>query len=133
MKRVGIDTNVLLRLIVNDDTQQQDAVLKFGRKLGNDLHGYVPVICLIEMDWALRSQYGYKRDARIAAIRAILRLRFVDIESEDAVVNALSAVEEGADFADAVIAHQCLDAGCDAVVTFDKKAAQKIPIMEMLS
>ena len=41
MKRVGIDTNMLLRLIVNDDPEQRQIVTSFGAKLNQEYRGVV--------------------------------------------------------------------------------------------
>ena len=61
MKRVGIDTNVLLRLFVDDDPEQRKIVTNFGSKLNQEYRGVVTLVSLVEMDWALRSQYGFDR------------------------------------------------------------------------
>ncbi len=134
MIKVGIDTNVLLRLLVNDNPSQRKAVLKFGEGIGRDHSGYVAVISLVEMDWALRKQYGFTKQQSVDAIRRITRIRGIEVQSFDAVDRALSGVENAAgDFADLLIVHLCLDAGCNHIVSLDKKAAAKIPVVELLS
>lgn len=131
--KVGIDTNVLLRLLVNDNPGQRQAVLKFGERLGKDYDGFVTLISLVEMDWALRKQYGYTKQESVEAIRRIVRIRGVEVQAPDAVVRTLQGVEDGnGEFADIMISHLCLDAGCDHVVTLDRKAASRIPVMELL-
>lgn len=134
MIKVGIDTNVLLRLLVDDDPEQRDAVLSFGKKLGEDYSGYITLISLVEMDWALRKQYGYSKLQSASALQKITQLRGVEVQCPDAVVRAIHGIDNGiGDFADLLIAHLCLDAGCNHVVTLDRKAAAKIPVMELLS
>lgn len=134
MIKVGIDTNVLLRLLVNDDPAQRKAVLSFGKGLGENYSGFITLISLVEIDWALRKQYGYSKPESVSALQKITQLRGVEIQSADAIVRAIHGVETGAgDFADVLIAHLCLDEGCSHVVTLDKKAAAKIPVMELLS
>ncbi len=133
MIKVGIDTNVLLRLLVDDDERQRAAVLKFGAGIGTAYSGFITVVSLIEIDWALRTRYGFARRDSVAAIRRLLRLRGVEIQSAEAVVRSLAGVDDGnGDFADLMIAHLSLHAGCDRIVTLDKKAASKIPVMELL-
>jgi len=133
VRKAGIDTNVLLRLLINDNPAQHQAVLKFGKALGKEYSGFVPAICLVEMNWALRKQYGFTKQQSVDAIRKITRIRAIEIQSADAVERALRGVEGGdGEFADLLIAHLCLDAGCDRVVTLDKKAATKIPVAELL-
>lgn len=134
MRKAGIDTNVLLRLLINDNAAQHQAVLKFGKGLGKDYSGFVPAICLVEMNWALRQQYGFTKQQSIEAIRRITRIRGLEVQSQDSVERALRGVESGdGEFADLLIVQLCLDVGCDQVVTLDKKAAAKIPIAELLS
>lgn len=134
MKKLGIDTNVLLRLLVDDDPAQREVVLSFGKGLGGSYSGFVTLISLVEMDWALRKQYGYSKLQSASALQKIMQIRGVEIQSSDAVIRAIHGVENGnGDFADVLITQLCLDAGCNHVVTLDKKAAAKIPVMELLS
>jgi predicted nucleic-acid-binding protein len=134
MKRVGIDTNVLLRLIVNDDPEQRQIVTSFGAKLNREYRGIVTLVSLIEMDWALRSQYGFNRRQSIEAIRNIMQIRGVELESHDVVARALLIVDaESADLADALISGRAAELDCQWTVTLDRKAAKKIPGMELLT
>jgi predicted nucleic-acid-binding protein len=134
MKKVGIDTNVLLRLLIDDNPVQRKAVLEFGQGIGRDYSGYVTVICLVEMDWALRKQYGFAKGDSVKAIHRIIRIRGIEVQAREAVDYALAGVENGnGDFADLLIAHLCLDAGCDHVVSLDKRAAAKIPVIELIA
>jgi predicted nucleic-acid-binding protein len=119
---------------VDDDPGQRAAVLSFGAGLGASHSGYITLISMVEMDWALRKQYGYHRHQSASAMQKISQLRGVELQSPDAVVRAIRGVENGdGDFADLLIAHLCLDAECNHVVTLDRKAAAKIPVMELLA
>jgi predicted nucleic-acid-binding protein len=134
MKRVGIDTNVLLRLLVDDDPDQRTIVTNFGSKLNQEYRGVVTLVSLVEMDWALRSQYGYERRESMSAIRKVTQIRGVEIECHDVVVRALLIVEtDNADFADALISGRAADLGCEWTATLDRKAAKKIPSMVLLN
>lgn len=133
MKRIGIDTNVMLRLLVNDDPEQRAAALAFGSKLNVDYVGVVSLISLVEMDWALRTQYRYRRRESIEAISKIISIRGVEIENHDVVVRALRLVEaQNTDFADALICFSLAKLDCEKTVTFDQKAARFVPGMELL-
>jgi predicted nucleic-acid-binding protein len=133
VKSVGIDTNILLRLIVNDDPVQRQLVLNFGSLLNVDYRGFVSLLNLVEMDWALCSQYGFSRRQSLESIRKITQLRGVDVESHQAVKRALNLAEDrNTDFADALIAGQAAENGCSVTFTLDKRAAARIPGMEML-
>ena len=134
MRFVGIDTNILLRLIVNDDEAQRAQVLKFGSQLNKDYQGFVSLVTLLEMDWALTSQYGYSRRQSAEAIHNLARIRGIEIEKQPVAIRALIMAEErNADFADALIAELAREAGCEVTMTLDRKAASRIPGMELLA
>ena len=133
MNSVGIDTNILLRLIVDDDERQREAVVRFGAKLNKELRGLITLVSLLETDWALRRRYGYTRRESIGAIRRLTGIRGVEVERHDVVVRAMHLVDlKNVDFADALLAGCAIEAGCDRVFTLDKKAAEAIPAMELL-
>ncbi|SES33604.1 type II toxin-antitoxin system VapC family toxin [Rhizobium sp. NFR03] len=133
MRQYDIDTNVILRLIVNDDAEQRRLAVQLSEQLGNAFVGHLTLITLIELDWALRSRYGYVRADVVAAVNALLRVRGLSIESHDLVVSALKLMRGKSDFADVLIALKCRDAGCEKTVTFDQTAARLIPGMELLA
>ncbi|KQS64563.1 hypothetical protein ASG39_11470 [Rhizobium sp. Leaf371] len=133
MRRCGIDTNVILRLIVNDDAEQRRLALRFSEQMGDTFVGHLTLITLIELDWALRSRYGYSRADVAEAIGKLLRVRGLSVESHDLVVFALKLMRGKSDFADVLIALKCREAGCEKTVTFDRTAASLIPGMELLA
>jgi len=107
VNKYGIDTNILLRLIVDDDPVQRRLVLAFGAKLNKEYFGFVTLVSLVELDWALRTQYSYSRKQCFEAISSIVRIRGVQIESHDVVVLALSQMRtDNVDFSDAIISGQ---------------------------
>lgn len=133
MIAVGIDTNILLRLIVDDDDEQRRIVLDFGARLNREYRGLITLVALLEVDWALRSQFGFSRRNAVDAIRRLTRIRGVDVESHDTVVRSLLHVEDrGADFADALIAERSRELGCARTMTLDVRATKRIPLMEQL-
>ncbi|MCV9998518.1 type II toxin-antitoxin system VapC family toxin [Pararhizobium sp. YC-54] len=134
MKTFGLDTNIVLRLIVDDDPDQRRAALTFGAGLGREHNAFLSLISLVELDWALRSQYGFQKTDVATAIGKLLHTRGLTVEQHSTVIQALRLVEiHNADFADTLIACRSLDEGCVSVKTFDKKAAGKIPGMELLA
>ncbi|WJR65659.1 type II toxin-antitoxin system VapC family toxin [Neorhizobium sp. CSC1952] len=134
MMMLGLDTNVILRTLVGDNPQQVTAAAEFGKRLGREYTAFVTLISLLELDWALRSQYGFKKKEVVLAIGKLLRTRGLVIESHALVVAALWQVENtNVDFADALIAARSLEEGCKSIKTFDKKAASRLPGMELLA
>lgn len=134
MRPVGLDTNLLLRMVLNDDPDQRAKALAFGKTLTPDSPGHVSLLVLVEFNWALLSRYRQPKPAVLATIRKLLRARTLVFESHEAVVRALELAERpGVDFSDALIAEHNRTQGCSRTVTFDRDAARLIPIMELLA
>ena len=134
MTLVGLDTNIIIRLLTNDDPDQRRSALHFAAGLGKEYLAFLPLICVVELDWALRSQLGYTRQDASNAISKLLRVRGLTVEHHDLVLKALRQVaQNNADFADALIAARSIEEGCISVKTFDKRAASRVPGMELLA
>jgi predicted nucleic-acid-binding protein len=134
MTLLGLDANIVIRLLTNDDPDQRRLALRFAEGLGKDYLAFLPLICVLELDWALRSQLGYGRREASTAIAKLLQVRGLTVESHNLVVKALRQVDQkNADFADALIAARSLQEGCTSVKTFDKRAASRVPGMELLA
>lgn len=131
---IGIDTNVLLRMVLNDDAEQQAKAIVFGNRLSEDSPGFVSLIVLVEFSWALISRYGLSKNEVLAAVQRLLKVKTLVFEDFDAIVVALetSALPQ-ADFADALIAEHNRNLGCSHTVTFDQRAAKSVAGMELLA
>lgn len=130
---IGIDTNVLVRLIVADDPRQASSAREFIRQhCTADDPGLVSNIALAELSWTLARAYGCTRDQVAAAIEQILETVQLKVESAGDVIEALRNFRIGsADFSDCLMAQCCRSAGCDYTITFDRKAA-KLPGFKLL-
>jgi predicted nucleic-acid-binding protein len=119
---IALDSNVILRLIIGDDTAQQAAAARvFARAMRDASAVYLsdPVLC--EVAWTLRSRYGRSRNEIADTIDALLQTEGVVIDNRDAVVRAVSDFRDGrGDFPDYLIRERSLDAGASEVVTFDR-------------
>jgi predicted nucleic-acid-binding protein len=134
VKTFGLDTNVVLRLVLDDHPAQHNAALTFGAGLGREYNAFMPLIALLELDWALRAQYGFQKKDVTATVERLLRTRGLSVENHTLVLKALGLVTtHNVDFADALIACRSQEEGCDAIKTFNQKAAKRIPGMELLS
>lgn len=130
---IGIDTNVLVRLIVADDPRQTSAARNFIRdRCTAGEPGFVSNIVLAEIAWTLAAGYGYSRHQIADAIGRIMETVQLQIESSTDVAAALVEYRAGpADFADCLIGHTNRTADCSRTVTFDRKAA-KLDTFELL-
>src|SRR5687768_5686713 len=101
----GLDTNVLLRLLLADDSAQTLLARRsIDRALDAGETFFVNHIVLCEFVWTLRSTYRFGLAALIAAIERVLDLREFQFEDEDLVRSALAHLRGGNDFADSLMA-----------------------------
>ncbi|MFN0304552.1 MAG: PIN domain-containing protein [Burkholderiales bacterium] len=123
---IGLDTNVIVRYLIQDDARQADKATKLIEKeCSVEAPGWVDQIVLCELVWVLESAYGYSRALIANVLQQILSSAELRVESPDQVRSAVRAFIDGtADFADFLIGIRNRDQGCSATVTFDKKAAR---------
>jgi predicted nucleic-acid-binding protein len=131
---IGIDTNVLVRVIVADDPKQVALARDFIRdRCTPDDPGFVSNVVLAELAWILARGYGYSRTEIAGAIERIMETVQLQVESPTDVASALVDFRAGpADFADCLIGHINHTAECSHTVTFDRKAA-KLPGFKLLT
>lgn len=128
---IGIDTNVLVRFLVADDKEQARRAVHLMASLSTRAKGHLSVVVLVETFWVLRRGYGLSSDDIVGAFRALLSAPELEVAHADVVREALTEVEDGFDFADALIAGLHHEAGCSTTVTFDKRAG-RLPGMQVL-
>jgi predicted nucleic-acid-binding protein len=119
---IALDTNVLVRFLVEDDPEQtQRATSLIERAVKADDELFITDIVLCELVWVLSGAYGFGRPDIVNTLKDLARARHLRFPDSDALVRALNAYERGrADFADYLIREQARRAGCDSVATFDK-------------
>ena len=123
---IGLDTNVLVRYIVQDDPEQATAAVRLieGRCTAQS-PGYVGVPVLVELVWVLTTAYRFDKAVVIPVLRQILRTAEFTVEDRDTVLAALREFEsEAGDFPDCLIAHRNHARGCERTYTFDRRAAR---------
>ncbi len=120
---IALDTNVLVRYLVQDDATQARAANRAITRLSPESPAFISMVVLCEVDWVLRTAYNVARDDCIHTLERILSISVFDIENLDCCRRALRAFREGpADFSDYLIRESARDGGYDTVLTFDKKA-----------
>lgn len=122
---IGIDTNVLVRYIMQDDVKQSAKATKLMESLTVDAPGFVPLVSVVELVWVLESSYELTRQQVGHALELLLRAREVVVDRADQVTKALRVFKaSSADFADCLIERIASSAGCDKTMTFDLGAAR---------
>ncbi len=121
----GLDTNVLVRYIMQDDTRQAAKANLVMESLTVENPGFVSVVCVVELVWVLSSCYDLQRAQLVQALDALLRARQLVIDQADQVLRALRVFSAGsADFADCLIERSASHAGCSKTMTFDVAASK---------
>jgi len=130
---IGLDTNVLVRYLAQDDPIQSAAATElFERRLSEQEPGFVSIVAVTETAWVLERAYGLSNRDIATAIEGVLQTAVLVVESEQEVFGAMIALKEGrGSFADALIAALGEKAGCSHTVTFDRRA-RRIPGFELL-
>ena len=125
---LGIDTNILVRFLVqDDDTQFEKARKLIKREVAAGRRVFVNQLVLMETEWVLRSRYVVPKNQIIEAISGLLNATDVQFEDEPAIEEALFIWKDStADFADCLIGAKNRRLGCRATATFDGKAS-KLP------
>ena len=121
---IGLDTNVLIRYLAQDDTVQSSrANESIERKLTEANPGFVSVLAIAEAVWVLERRYGLAPEQIAAAIERMLEADTLLVDHEQEVFTAMTSLKEGhGSFADALIGALGASAGCSHTVTFDQKA-----------
>lgn len=123
---IGLDTNILVRLLTADDPiQTQQAAVFLHDRCSPEAPGFVNCVVIVELVWALQSIYGYSRANILLAMETLLANGSLAFESREQVHAALLAYKTtNCDLVDALIGAINRARGCEATATFDRKAAK---------
>jgi predicted nucleic-acid-binding protein len=123
---VGIDTNVIVRYIAQDDPEQSAIATRFIEKSCTaTTPGFLSLVVIVELVWVMESRYGATREDVVTTLTQLLRAKQLVVDDAETVWQAVRAFATGkADFADCLIERLCAQRGCTGSVTFDKAAAK---------
>ena len=129
----GLDTNVLVRYLVQDDAAQAKAATRFiEAECSKDEPGFVNQIALCELVWVLEECYRLGREQIVQVMEQVLRVAQLQVDEPQVVWRALGDFRAGrADFSDPLLARVNQARGCKDTVTFDRDAS-KTPGFMML-
>lgn len=129
---IALDTNVLVRFLVQDDPDQARLAGEVIDQLTEEAPGFVVREVLVELVWVLERAYRLGRTEIAGALDGLLASSELVIEGADEIGPALELYRnDGFGFADLMIAAAARRAGAFEVVTFDRKAA-KLPGIRLL-
>jgi predicted nucleic-acid-binding protein len=123
---IGIDTNVLVRYIVQDDPKQSKAAARFiESECSVDAPGWISQVVLCELVWVLESAYRCGKGTIVNVLQQVLSTAEFRVEVQESALKSLRRYMAGsADFSDYLIQEANQATGCEATVTFDKQAAE---------
>lgn len=122
---IGLDTNVLVRYIMQDDAKQSPQATLLIESLDSDKPGYISLVSVVELYWVLTTCYPLTGAQVALALETILRTKQFLVERADQVMRALRVFGDGkADFADCLIERSASGAGCAQTMTFDVGASK---------
>ena len=123
---LGLDTNVLVRLLIADDAAQtRRARALVERSVEREEPVLVSLPVIIETEWVLRSRYTFDKTAILASLSGLMAAREFTFEDEPAIEEALYRWKDSAaGFVDCLIAAHNRRLGCTATATFDVAAAR---------
>ena len=122
---IGLDTNVLVRYIMQDDAKQAALANQLIEGLSEAEPGYVSLVAVVELVWVLESAYDLTRRQITEALRNLLSVNVFKVDRVAVVAAALRAYADGtADVADCLIERSSALVGCRCTMTFDRAAAK---------
>jgi len=122
---IGIDTNVLVRILVKDDEKQAQLAFDYITDSCADSLVIINNIVFCEVVWVLESAYNYTKEEITDCLSRILKTKQFLIPDKESIRLALKLYQETKiDFADALIGYLNEKQNCEFTITFDKEAAK---------
>jgi predicted nucleic-acid-binding protein len=122
---IGLDTNVLVRYIMQDDVRQSSLATKLIEGLSVDAPGFITLVSVIELTWVLESAFELNRSQIVEVFQRIMSVDVFKVDRVGIVASALRIYANSkADFADCLIERFSAHAGCAKTMTFDRHAAK---------
>lgn len=120
---IAFDTNVLVRLLVDDDPAQSRCVRQILRDVGTAAEAiFISNVVLVETVRVMQRRYDLDRGAVLRMLDLLLSVRTFAFEDRAVVVQALDMFRHGrCGFSDCLIVCVSRQAGCPRLHTFDRK------------
>jgi predicted nucleic-acid-binding protein len=122
---IGLDTNVVVRYIMQDDPKQAAKAAKIIEALTPDDPGFITLVSVVEIVWVLTSCYDLQREQISQLLEQLLSTQALQVDNAETVWRAQRIYQGSkADFADCLIERIAFSAGCLRTVTFDVRASK---------
>ena len=123
---IGLDTNVLVRYLAQDDPDQAARATRVvEHELTEDAPGFIGLVVLVETVWVLQWLYRASAEEIRETVNDLLGSRSMVVENRDIVTRALTISEKNAcGFADAIITASAVNADRNKIMSFDRGAVR---------
>lgn len=122
MPAAGIDTNVFLRVFIDDDGPQHRQAVELVAEQGQV---FIGMVVIVEAVWALRSLFKFSKERLIQFLNTVLEADSFVLDQRDVIESAIFAYAQGsADFPDYVILETARNRGAEQLFTFDRGLAK---------
>ena len=130
----GLDTNVLVRWLMDDDPKQSARARRlFTAARAGQTMFFVPATAMLELEWVLRSRYDFNKATVLQAFNALLETQELEFQSEAALEQALHLYRQGTtEFADCLHAGLCSAFDRAPLLSFDAKAS-RLPEIQLVA
>jgi predicted nucleic-acid-binding protein len=120
---IGLDTNVLVRYIAQDDIKQSALATNLIHSLTKESPGFITLVSVVELVWVMQSCYQSTKQEVVKILETLTATRELMIENSETVIKAIRVFSNSkADFSDCLIERSANKAGCEYSVTFDVDA-----------
>ncbi|APQ14685.1 hypothetical protein BJP27_24230 (plasmid) [Pseudomonas oryzihabitans] len=120
---IGLDTNVLVRYLMQDEPEQSERATQLIDNLTEESQGFISTTVLVELCWVLERAYKVSRESLIATLDLLLRARELLVQDSAVAHRALRRFQASTcGFSDCLIVEQAREYGCGSIMTFDKGA-----------
>ena len=131
---IGLDTNVLLRYLAQDDPKQSARATEIvEQRLTEQEPGFVSLVTILEVVWVLKSLFKRSRQEIANDLEMLLAADTLEVQNEQEVYLAVVSLRNGSGtFEDALIGSLGAWRGCSATLTFDEDAAKRLDGFELI-
>jgi len=130
----ALDTNVLIRFLLNDEPVQSDKVHNlFLNAQKREERLFVGQLTLLETVWVLGSRYGFSRENLLSSLKKLFALPVLVFEKAEMLEEfAETASTSSVDLSDLLIALSAKSSQCETTLTFDRKAAKESKLFHLI-
>lgn len=121
---IGVDTNILARILLGDDPKQSPAAHKAVIQAARAGGVFVPLLVFVELGWVLSSAPGWDAPRMHRALEALLNMEGIEVEDASLAKEALALSSGRVGIADNLIALSSRAKGCSKLLTFDARLAK---------